>query len=69
MNCGCESGNRWEFHFECTGCMARHYVDVLGGTTERNVAQRKARYRQLEKAWSAEKFAEWWKLVEAERLK
>ena len=67
MDCGCESGRKYEFNFDCVGCMARHYVNVLGGTTKYNVAQRKARYRQLEKAWPADKFAAWWKAVEALR--
>lgn len=64
LGCGCTSGKRWELHFDCAGCMARHYVHVLSGTTPYNVEYRKARYKQLEKAWPADKFAEWWKLVQ-----
>lgn len=67
MDCGCTSGKRYEFNFECVPCMARHYVMILGGSTKTMLAQRKARYKQLEQAWPAEKFAEWWKLVEQER--
>ena len=67
MDCGCESGKRYELHFDCAGCMAWHYVNVLGGETKYNVEQRKARYRQLQKAWPAEKFTEWRRLVQEER--
>ena len=60
MNCGCESGKSYEYDWNCVGCMARHYVNVIWGPdTKYNLGMRKARYRQLEKAWPAAKFAEW----------
>ena len=67
MDCGCESGKRYEYDFSCAGCMARHYIDVLSGPTKFNLAQCRARYKQLKAAWPEEKFAEWWRLVEQER--
>lgn len=70
MNCGCESGNRYDFDFGCLSCAARHYVHVLGGPdTPNNLAYQKARRSQLQKLYGPEKFAEFRKLVEAERAK
>lgn len=67
MNCGCESGKRYEFHFDCLQCMARHYVLVLGGDSPRNRDLQKARRAQLKRIYGPEKFEEFRKLVEVEK--
>lgn len=70
MNCGCESGNRYEFNLKCMPCMARHYVLVLGTPeTPHNKEYQKARRAQLKRLLTPEQFEEFKRLVLEQRAK